>query len=1199
MQPIISDPSSPKMAASNSLTLVEVYDLAAGVGREFESMIEQFGAENIRGLMGKVISILERLEGLAVQNEVDESRVNDLEAKVKQLETERMERAEYRAKLGKEMEEHEDSWSKEISELTDLVSSLQDENARLRKQVEDTATSVTKETDTSPNTKEIRKDATPSVDVDLVHRLQRKVEDQRDKIHRMEARATEEDRRKETMQAQIEAIQATANDLRKRLKQSSEQVRNLLDERSVLQSEVSDTCRLVDTLSHRLELAERENQDLLSSPTASLKAEASGLPLSEDRKPQFTAEELRTVLEERNALRIRVSDLEDQLKRLFPSSLGNGRFRSLSKGPEETAVEAVESVTPAVQVSEATTEEDVPDEASREEDLPVQGPLPPEPEDAPWKRQADSGIRKIFSRMFSASPLFASPAHERRKKPLTSNDSGVFKAVAPEDVQVENEIPRPASSACYVRGGRNFPSIEFLFLFCIFVSLLVALFASDGRQRSPDESNSQIASWGEGCHTIPILRIDSSSRPSDEEVSPAKRKRRSSRRKAEPQSRPLLNQSSKGRPPCSSESFETTGVQTRSSCRSSREASTWSVIAEVQSEPEMYAWLANHQRVTVGFMGTQSEILVKQGQVESATGKSLYFVCTFSRKPGYVSCPVRIRCDVPKGAGKIQVRGLKGVAAHVHVLAGEDRQGGQGIETQPGAEAQGVEDAKWKFCCELDSREELEEWLRNSSVDDSRGSGSFRRYLSYFSKRKNCRVVQLSCSYGSKVGFKACPVAVRVEFPTENATAESRKISVFLLHGKSKHVHDKDPVFQSLLSQRTREFVEGLFDKSYSTAFILRRLRDRQDLKPVHTESRVKEYLRYLRGIKKTASSSAASNESMFNSVESEPLDKEDGRPTESSTGIEEPVEAPDADPAAKAIVEKIAGASLPVVRRRGRPSSKPADQQNPPRKLVRRGLNRKWNRVGVFESWDEYKKWSQQEGPSDLLVIQSQYKMKDGTQTLYKCSYAKRAGFLPCKMTRKVLSTVEGGVEVFEIAGNSHAHVVDRSSQRKTRPIPSEVKAIFKTKAAFEQWKRELENSPEGFMITERKNGSKPGQLVTYFRCGVMETCPFMYRIIAGSDEETKVLICKSAHDHTEKFIDASSLLPLQSSQLSQSSFPLPESHDGSLMHPHGLDDLLEADAMSLRGTSLVVGESSWAFPCSPPHPVPVTEPSTASEPW
>jgi hypothetical protein len=30
-----------------------------------------------------------------------------------------------------------------------------------------------------------------------------------------------------------------------------------------------------------------------------------------------------------------------------------------------------------------------------EEDLPVQGPLPEDPEDAPWRRQEESGIRKL------------------------------------------------------------------------------------------------------------------------------------------------------------------------------------------------------------------------------------------------------------------------------------------------------------------------------------------------------------------------------------------------------------------------------------------------------------------------------------------------------------------------------------------------------------------------------------------------------------------------------------------------------------------------------------------------------------------------------------------------------------------------------------------------------------------------------------
>lgn len=36
---------------------------------------------------------------------------------------------------------------------------------------------------------------------------------------------------------------------------------------------------------------------------------------------------------------------------------------------------------------------------SPEEDAPVQGPLPYEPDDAPWKKSSESGIRKLYVRL--------------------------------------------------------------------------------------------------------------------------------------------------------------------------------------------------------------------------------------------------------------------------------------------------------------------------------------------------------------------------------------------------------------------------------------------------------------------------------------------------------------------------------------------------------------------------------------------------------------------------------------------------------------------------------------------------------------------------------------------------------------------------------------------------------------------------------
>jgi len=80
---------------------------------------------------------LELLEALATKNERENATIQELRDKVAQLESEKLEKAEFRRRFDKELELIEEQWRSETNELVDLVSSLQDENKRLVKQTQD------------------------------------------------------------------------------------------------------------------------------------------------------------------------------------------------------------------------------------------------------------------------------------------------------------------------------------------------------------------------------------------------------------------------------------------------------------------------------------------------------------------------------------------------------------------------------------------------------------------------------------------------------------------------------------------------------------------------------------------------------------------------------------------------------------------------------------------------------------------------------------------------------------------------------------------------------------------------------------------------------------------------------------------------------------------------------------------------------
>ena len=79
-----------------SVTVVDVYDQAAGIGKEFEKLIENYGVEAVTDLMPKVIKALEQLENLAGRYEKESSEITELRFTIDKLENEKQERAQER-----------------------------------------------------------------------------------------------------------------------------------------------------------------------------------------------------------------------------------------------------------------------------------------------------------------------------------------------------------------------------------------------------------------------------------------------------------------------------------------------------------------------------------------------------------------------------------------------------------------------------------------------------------------------------------------------------------------------------------------------------------------------------------------------------------------------------------------------------------------------------------------------------------------------------------------------------------------------------------------------------------------------------------------------------------------------------------------------------------------------------------------------
>ena len=83
---------------SIDISIVDVYDIAASIGKEFEKIIDNFGPETVTDLMPKVIHVLEQLECLAGRNQKENSEIADLRLTIERLEAEKAAKAEERAR---------------------------------------------------------------------------------------------------------------------------------------------------------------------------------------------------------------------------------------------------------------------------------------------------------------------------------------------------------------------------------------------------------------------------------------------------------------------------------------------------------------------------------------------------------------------------------------------------------------------------------------------------------------------------------------------------------------------------------------------------------------------------------------------------------------------------------------------------------------------------------------------------------------------------------------------------------------------------------------------------------------------------------------------------------------------------------------------------------------------------------------------
>ncbi|XP_054729507.1 RILP-like protein homolog [Anastrepha obliqua] len=389
--------------AIDDIAVVDVYDLASDIGKEYERIIDRYGPDAVTGIMPKIINTLELLEALATKNERENATIQELREKIAQLESEKSEKAEYRRRFEREMEVLEEQWRTETNELVEVVQTLQDENKRLVKQTQDLQSSSAQSSGLGASLTESIISITNNelnsalTDTQVLQRLKEQIYKQRDELKLKEHELQEKYGEIENLHIQIDRLKSSGRDAHRRRKMLQSQVKTLCEERADFLAQLQDQYRDINQLRKQLGLAEKENEDLVKS-------------CSEDpndpNRPRYTTLQLKELICERDELISTVDNLTEELKALKPNNAkvtaacGGGNNNGAGGGGGDSSSydyddedDEVDDESQEAHEAECGTPPD--------HDAPVQGPLPYEPDDAPWKKSSESGIRKFFRRLFS------------------------------------------------------------------------------------------------------------------------------------------------------------------------------------------------------------------------------------------------------------------------------------------------------------------------------------------------------------------------------------------------------------------------------------------------------------------------------------------------------------------------------------------------------------------------------------------------------------------------------------------------------------------------------------------------------------------------------------------------------------------------------------------------------------------------------
>ncbi|VDN11406.1 unnamed protein product [Dibothriocephalus latus] len=285
---------------SSFLSVFDVYDIAAAIGKEFESIIDKHGSDSVCNLMPKVIHILEELEDYASRLESQDGEILALQAAVDRIELDRLSHAQDRLRCEQEMLKLEQTWQAEAAEFRQIIQRLKDENMFLIRALN--AAKVSDECPYSEVSVAMLKlvSETAGEEVRLMLRLKEVIDRQRIEIRAL---------KRQLAQTSIDLDAVSWSIL---LALNCTCRRFCLGAQADIQQQANRLAKLNAVLRRKHGVSKRQAAQLAEDKLLNTEGKMI-LDVPNSSRPRFTVDELRNALIERNELKSRIVEVEEEL----------------------------------------------------------------------------------------------------------------------------------------------------------------------------------------------------------------------------------------------------------------------------------------------------------------------------------------------------------------------------------------------------------------------------------------------------------------------------------------------------------------------------------------------------------------------------------------------------------------------------------------------------------------------------------------------------------------------------------------------------------------------------------------------------------------------------------------------------------------------------------------------------------------------